>query len=65
MERPEGPIRSWQRHWRGFGVFLIASLIAVTPILVTYITDPFTFNNRASEISIFVEVQPKERAISP
>ncbi len=53
----EGPIRSWQRHWRGLGVFLVASLIAVTPILVTYITDPFTFNNRASEISIFVEME--------
>lgn len=53
----EGPIRSWQRHWRGLGVFLIASLIAVAPILVTYITNPFTFNNRASEISIFVEVR--------
>lgn len=60
LSDPEGPIRSWQRHWRGFGVFLIASLIAVTPILTTYITDPFTFNNRASEISIFVEVAQKE-----
>ncbi len=56
---PEGPIRSWRRHWMGFAIFLIASLIAVTPILVTYVTDPFTFGNRVSEISIFNEVRAK------
>jgi hypothetical protein len=45
-------------RWSGLGILLLvsAALVAVGPILVTYITDPFALNNRVSEISIFRDV---------
>ncbi|MFZ1753078.1 MAG: PA14 domain-containing protein [Caldilineaceae bacterium] len=52
-----GPWTSWKRHWRGLVIFGAATLVAMTPIGVTYITHPFTFMNRAAEINIFNEVQ--------
>jgi 4-amino-4-deoxy-L-arabinose transferase-like glycosyltransferase len=56
---PDGPLRSWKRHRDGFILFLLAAMIAVAPIAVTYITNPFTFLNRVSEISVFNEVREK------
>jgi hypothetical protein len=50
-------LASWQRHWRGLLIFGLATIIAVAPIGVTYVTNPFTFMNRVSEISIFNEVK--------
>jgi hypothetical protein len=54
---PAGPNTAWKRHWRGLILYGVAATIAVAPIAVTYITDPFTFYNRAAEINIFHEVQ--------
>ncbi len=54
---PSGPWASWKRHWRGLVLFGVAALIAAAPIGVTYITDPFTFVNRAAEINVFNDVQ--------
>ena len=53
---PGGPIHAWRRHRRGLALFLIAWLVAVAPIAVTHITDPFTFFNRVSQISIFKDM---------
>lgn len=47
----------WKRHWRGLVIFGAATLVAMAPIGVTYITNPFTFMNRAAEINIFNEVE--------
>ena len=49
--------RSWKRHWRGLVIFGAATLVAMTPIGVTYVKYPFTFVNRAAEINIFNEVR--------
>jgi hypothetical protein len=38
-------------------IFLVAAIVAVAPIAVTYIRDPFAFNNRVSEISVFRDVR--------
>jgi len=54
---PDGPIASWKRHWRGLMLFLLTFAIAFGPLAVTHITDPFTFSNRVSEISIFNDVR--------
>lgn len=54
---PDGPIRSWRRHWKGFVLFGLAAAIAMAPIAVTYLTDPFTFTNRMVQISVFNEVR--------
>ncbi len=56
---PDGPLVSWRRHWRGFVLFLVAAVIAVAPLAVTYITHPFTFINRVSEINIFNEMRER------
>jgi len=54
---PEGPRKSVKRSLPGMLVFSLALLIAVAPLAVTYITDPFTFSNRMSEISIFSDIK--------
>jgi len=54
---PEGPRKSLKRHLPGMVLFFFALVIAVAPIAVTYITNPFTFTNRVSEISIFADVK--------
>ncbi len=52
-----GPWTSWKRHWRGLIILGAATIVAMAPIGVTYITFPFTFMNRAAEINIFNEVR--------
>jgi hypothetical protein len=52
-----GPLVAWRRHWRGLALFLFAWVVAVAPIAVTHITEPFTFFNRVGEISIFRDVR--------
>ena len=59
-----GPWTSWKRHWRGLVIFGAATLVAMAPIGVTYITHPFTFMNRAAEINIFNEVQ-EQNSLAP
>lgn len=53
---PSGPMRCWRRHWQGFLLYLLAALVAVAPLAVTYLRNPFSFTNRISEISIFNQV---------
>lgn len=53
----DGPIRSWRRHGKGLLLFFLAFLVAVAPLAVTYVTNPFVFWNRMREISIFNEVR--------
>ncbi len=54
---PEGPRRAFQRHATGLVLFGAAALVAMTPLAVTYFTNPFLFFNRSAEISIFRDVQ--------
>ena len=54
---PSGMLASVKRSWLGFVLFAIATLVAVAPIGVTYVTDPFTMNNRVAEISILRDIQ--------
>jgi len=54
---PSGLRASIRRSWLGLMIMAVALIVAVGPIAVTYITDPFTFNNRVSEISIFRDVR--------
>ena len=53
----EGPVASWKREWRGLALFSLAFLIAFAPIAVTHITDPFTFSNRVSQVSVLNDVK--------
>ncbi len=53
----DGPIAAWRRHWRGLVLFLVAWGVAIGPIAVTHITEPFTFSNRVAEISVFKDVK--------
>jgi hypothetical protein len=52
-----GPWLAWRRHWRGLVLFLFAWAVAVAPIAVTHITDPFTFFNRVGQISVFNDIR--------
>jgi 4-amino-4-deoxy-L-arabinose transferase-like glycosyltransferase len=52
-----GPVLAWRRHWRGLVLFLVAWVVAVAPIAVTHITDPFTFSNRVGQISVFNDIR--------
>jgi len=52
----EGPIASWKRNWRGLALFLLAALVAVGPIAVTYIKEPSTFSGRVDEVSILRDI---------
>lgn len=54
---PGGPLAVWRRHWRGFVLFLVGWIVAVAPIAVTHIRDPFTFSNRVGQISIFRDIR--------
>ncbi|HVP21945.1 MAG TPA: PA14 domain-containing protein, partial [Anaerolineaceae bacterium] len=54
---PGGIFSALKKHWQGLLLFVFAACIAVAPIAVTHITDPFTFNNRVDEISVFREIK--------
>ena len=55
----DGPFAAWRRHWRGLLLFLFGWAVAVAPIAVTHITDPFTFFNRVNEISVFKDIRER------
>ena len=57
---PEGLRAAWRRSARGLFLYLFAAVLAMAPLAVTYVTDPFTFLNRVSEISIFNEVREQD-----
>ncbi|HEY3312316.1 MAG TPA: PA14 domain-containing protein [Anaerolineales bacterium] len=54
---PSGMGAALRRSWLGLSLFIAAALVAVAPIAVTYIRDPFTFNNRVSEVNILSDVR--------
>ena len=54
---PNGLRSSLRRSWLGLAILVVATIVAVAPIAVTYVTDSFTFNNRVSEISVFRDVR--------
>ncbi len=56
LSDPSGWRASLRRSWLGIAILAAAALVAIGPIAVTYVTDPFTFNNRVSEISVFRDV---------
>src|SRR5690606_29575398 len=53
---PDGWRTALRRSWLGVVLIGVAALIAVGPIMVTYITDPFILNNRVSIINIFRDI---------
>src|SRR5215216_7865814 len=60
LSDPSGIRASLRRSWLGFVLFGLAGLIAVAPIAVTYLKDPFAMNNRVAEISIFRDMRDQE-----
>jgi 4-amino-4-deoxy-L-arabinose transferase-like glycosyltransferase len=46
-----------RRTWRGLAIFLVVYLATFGPLLVTYVRNPFTFNNRSQQVSILVDMQ--------
>jgi len=54
---PAGWWAALRRSWLGLGILSIAAMVAFAPLAVTYIKDPFSFNNRVSEVSVFRDVR--------
>lgn len=46
----------WRRTWQGLLLFLLLYLVAFSPLLLTYISDPFTFGNRTRQVSILQDM---------
>ena len=46
-----------RRQWRGLAIFLVLYLAVISPLLVTYVRNPFTFSNRSSQVSILNDMQ--------
>jgi len=61
---PDGVRASLKRHLPGIILFGFAFAVAFAPLAVTYITNPFTFSNRVSEISVFGDIK-REGSIKP
>ena len=59
-----GMLAAWRRHRRGLVLFLVAWIVAVAPIAVTHVKDPFSFSNRVNEISVFRDIR-ETGSISP
>ena len=57
LSDPSGVVASLRRSWLGFVFFGLAVSIAVAPIAVTYLQDPFAMNNRVAEISVFRDIR--------
>lgn len=57
LSDPSGLRASLRRSWLGLTILAISTAVAIAPITVTYLTDPFTFRNRVSEISIFRDIR--------
>ncbi|MGE5463208.1 MAG: glycosyltransferase family 39 protein, partial [Syntrophothermus sp.] len=64
LSDPSGLLASLRRSWMGLVLFGLAAVVAVAPIAVTYLTDPFTMNNRVSEISVFRDIR-EQNSIQP
>lgn len=61
---PVGMKKSFLASKTGILIFLLSITIVLSPILVTYITDPFTFNNRVNEITIIRDIKA-QNSIEP
>ncbi len=61
---PAGWKVSLRGSWAGLLIFFLSIFIAIGPSLVTYITDPFSFNNRVNEISILRDIN-EQNSIRP
>ncbi len=61
---PAGWKESLHRSWVGILIFFLSIFIAIGPTMVTYIIDPFSFNNRVNEISILRDIN-EQNSISP
>lgn len=57
LSDPSGLRASLRRSWLGLSILIIAAIVTVAPIAVTYIKDPFAYNNRVAEISIFRDIR--------
>ena len=54
---PSGVRSAVRRSWLGLVILVVAFTVTVAPLAVTYVTDPFTFKNRVSEVSVFRDVR--------
>lgn len=54
---PSGLRSALRKSGSGLVIFLVAAVVAVAPLAVTYIRDSITFNNRVSEISVFRDIR--------
>ncbi|MDO9084701.1 MAG: PA14 domain-containing protein [Anaerolineaceae bacterium] len=61
---PNGWKESLRRSWVGIFIFFLSIFIAIGPTLATYISDPFSFNNRVNEISILRDMN-NQNSIRP
>lgn len=61
---PDGVRASSKRQLPGILLYGFAFAVAFAPLAVTYITNPFTFSNRVSEISVFGDIE-REGSIKP
>ena len=57
---PSGWRSAIRRSGTGILILLVSAVVAVSPILVTYITDPFTYNNRVNEISVLRDIHNQQ-----
>ncbi len=57
---PAGPRAALARCWRGLALLLAGTLVAAAPLAVTYLTNPFSFSNRASEISVLRDIRDQQ-----
>jgi hypothetical protein len=61
---PAGWWAALRRCWLGLAILAVAAVMAVAPIAVTYLRDPFSFNNRVSEISVFRDLRD-QNSVTP
>ncbi len=57
LSDPSGWQASLNRIGLGLAILSAAAIIAVAPIMVTYLTNPFVLTNRVSQISVFRDIQ--------
>jgi hypothetical protein len=57
LSDPAGWRASLRRSWFGLTLLVVAAAIAVAPIMVTYLTNPFVLSNRVSQISVLRDIQ--------
>ena len=56
LSDPSGWQAVLRRSGMGILLFLLTTVVTISPILVTYASDPFTFGNRVTEISILKDI---------